>query len=367
MICEYFGKCGSCTLYNLNLEEQESLKIENSKKIFNIDDFVFFSSKDSHYRIRSEFVVWHNKDEISFAMHGIDKKEKILVNKCPKTDIKIYTLMPKLIDLIQNSEYLRFKLFGVEFLSSKYELIVTLLYHKKLDENFDIVAKKLEEILNIKIIGRSRGVKRVVSEDFIYENLNIKDLGEVKYKIYDTGFVQPNRYVNEQMISFVFNELKKQIRGDLLELYCGHGNFTLPLSFVFNRVLATEISKTSIKAANENVMLNDINNIKFIRLSAEELADAYNNKREFVRLKDINLTEYNFTHTLVDPPRAGLDSVSRSIVSKFENIIYISCNQESLKRDLDELSKTHKIVKFALFDQFPYTNHIESGVILKKI
>ena len=69
----------------------------------------------------------------------------------------------------------------------------------------------------------------------------------------------------------------------------------------------------------------------------------------------------------MDPPRSGLDDTTRNLAKDFEQIIYISCNPETLHRDLNELVKTHKIVKFALFDQFAYTNHIESGVILKKI
>jgi tRNA (uracil-5-)-methyltransferase len=69
----------------------------------------------------------------------------------------------------------------------------------------------------------------------------------------------------------------------------------------------------------------------------------------------------------MDPPRSGLDDTTRALAKDFSNIIYISCNPETLHRDLKELVKTHEITKFALFDQFAYTHHIESGVILKKL
>ena len=61
-----------------------------------------------------------------------------------------------------------------------------------------------------------------------------------------------------------------------------------------------------------------------------------------------------------------VDDLSLEFISKIKNIIYISCNPESLLRDCKKLQNTHKITKFALFDQFPYTSHIESGVILKQ-
>jgi len=62
-----------------------------------------------------------------------------------------------------------------------------------------------------------------------------------------------------------------------------------------------------------------------------------------------------------------LDPDSCELVSRFNKIIYISCNPHTLADNLKLLVKTHKIEKFALFDQFPYTDHVETGVILTKI
>ncbi len=69
---------------------------------------------------------------------------------------------------------------------------------------------------------------------------------------------------------------------------------------------------------------------------------------------------------MVDPPRAGLDPKTTELVKQYEHIIYISCNPDTLVRDLEQLTETHQIVRHAIFDQFPYTHHIESGVMLSK-
>ena len=159
------------------------------------------------------------------------------------------------------------------------------------------------------------------------------------------------------------NTLNSQ--GDLLELYCGNGNFTIPLSQNFNRVLATEIAKSSVRSANHNLGLNDIENVKIARLSSEEMTQALNKVREFRRLSDLNLDDYNFKTIFVDPPRSGLDEKTVALVSTFNRIIYISCNPNTLRENIKALPD-HKIVKFALFDQFPYTDHIECGVVLEK-
>jgi len=150
----------------------------------------------------------------------------------------------------------------------------------------------------------------------------------------------------------------------MLELYCGNGNFTIPLSTKFRRVVATEVSKTSVNSAHYNLEKNGIENVNVIRMSSEEFAEAMDGIRKFRRLANLDLETYDFSTVLVDPPRAGLDDHTVNIVSRFERIIYISCNPNTLEHNLAMLAKTHDISKFALFDQFPYTQHVECGVLL---
>ena len=267
---------------------------------------------------------------------------------------------------LQNDLELSFKLFAVEFLgSSTKDMLVTLIYHKKLEESWIQKAKEIEKRLNIKIIGRSKKQRLVLTNDYINETLNISNQNFF-FAYEENGFTQPNTNVNIQMIEWVLNNTQNSSK-DLCELYCGGGNFTIPLSTKFRKVLATEISKTSIKSALRNCSLNKIESISFIRMSAEDFVQALNKVRAFNRLKNINLDDYEFDTIFMDPPRSGLDDTTRNLAKDFENIIYISCNPETLHRDLEELTKTHEIEKFALFDQFAFTNHIESGVILRKL
>jgi tRNA (uracil-5-)-methyltransferase len=93
---------------------------------------------------------------------------------------------------------------------------------------------------------------------------------------------------------------------------------------------------------------------------------ALNGVREFSRLKEIDLQSYNFSTVLVDPPRAGLDEGTIELISNIDNIIYISCNPDTLARDLETLVQTHDVIEAAMYDQFPHTEHVESGVFLQK-
>ena len=121
------------------------------------------------------------------------------------------------------------------------------------------------------------------------------------------------------------------------------------------------------KTILKNCQLNSVNNIKFARLSAAEIMSAMAKEREFERLRGVDLDSYRFSHILVDPPRAGCEDSVLEFMSNIDNIIYISCNPLTLQNNLEILSQTHKVVKFAIFDQFVHTNHIECGVILKKL
>lgn len=372
MNCKYFGSCASCTLYDKTYEEQLNYKIQREKNRFsNLTncDFDIIKSTPKNFRNRAEFRVWwekdeqNNKDILTYAMNDF-KKEILKIDSCEIVSEDIKNLMPKLLIELEKSMILSFRLFAIEFLvSSTSDMLVTLIYHKKLEDEWINLAREIEQKLNIKIIGRSRKQKIVLSSDFINESLNINGQ-EFKFAYEENGFTQPNTSVNIKMIEWVLNNIEKSNK-DLCELYCGGGNFTIPLSKKFSKVLATEISKTSIKSALRNCALNNIQNINFIRMSSEEFVEALNEVRAFNRLKNIDLKSYDFDTIFMDPPRSGLDDTTRSLAKEFPNIIYISCNPETLHRDLQELLKTHKIVRFALFDQFAYSEHIECGVILK--
>ncbi|MDD2699050.1 MAG: tRNA (uridine(54)-C5)-methyltransferase TrmA [Arcobacteraceae bacterium] len=373
MQCDYFNICGGCSLGGLTYDEQLTKKVEIEKERFSSlysNSFDIVKSNDGSFRNRAEFRIWkifdvNNNFTLHYAMN--DKDKNILpIKSCSIVNGSIAKLMPDLLLELGNSKVLNYKLFSIEFLSSMTnDMLVTLIYHTALDENWKSEAKKLEDKFALKIIGRSRKQKIVLSEDFITEQLKIENATfNIRYK--EGGFTQPNQKVNVEMIEWVLDNINAS--DDLCELYCGGGNFTLPLSQKFNKVIATEISKTSINSAKTNCELNGIENIKFIRMSSEEFVEAREGNRAFRRLAldNVKLDDYNFSTIFVDPPRAGLDDTTRKLCGEFSQIIYISCNPLTLKRDLDELTQTHTIEKFAFFDQFAFSHHIESGVILRK-
>lgn len=351
--------------YNAQLIEKQQY-LTDLLAPFNAPKLEVFDSPTEHYRMRTEFRLWREGEQLDYAMFKQgDKHTPILLDSFTIASQQINKLMPQLKAAWQASKTLSNRLFQIEFLTTlKGDAVITLCYHRPLDEQWQKEAEQLAKQLNINIIGRSRKQRLVIGRDYAIEEFTVADK-TFTYQQPEGAFSQPNGIVCNKMLNWAYDVLGKR-DDDLLELYCGNGNFTLPLSTQVRKVLATEISKTSVKAALQNIANNHIDNISLVRLSAEELTQALNQVRSFNRLANVDLTSYQFATVFVDPPRAGMDKDTCELVRQFQRIIYISCNPETLLENIKQLADTHQISRCALFDQFPYTHHLETGVLLER-
>ncbi|MDO4683266.1 MAG: tRNA (uridine(54)-C5)-methyltransferase TrmA [Lautropia sp.] len=411
-------------------------KIARLQQLFeglNTPSLEVFDSPPEHYRMRAEFRVWHEDDEIFYAMFEPGQKANThslrRMDRFPAASASIDALMPRLMAAVSANPMLRHRWYQVEFLATlSGDMLVTMIYHRRLDADWEAAARAMQDELGIAIIGRSKGQKIVLARDHVTERLQIPALALpcpstpaaappplapntpdtsaplietppcdtsmseghrptiraamqadsrqtasscFLYRQPEGAFTQPNAEVCQKMIGWACSaaaSLPGSQDTDLLELYCGNGNFTLPLARHFRQVLATEISKTSVAAAQWNIEANQSHNVKIARLSAEEFTEAWQGQRRFRRLDEagIDLAGHDFRTVFVDPPRAGVDERTLRLLQRFDNILYVSCNPETLRANLDVLAHTHRITRFALFDQFPFTHHIESGVLLQR-
>lgn len=344
-------------------------KIAGLKHIFGalaLPEIEVFASAPMHFRMRAEFRIWHEGERSFYAMTPSGERKPAPIDSFDIGAKPMVDIMAPLLAAIEGDDTLRRKLYAAEFLTTRDgQVLVTLIYHKPLDEHWHAAATGLARALGIQLIGRSRKQKRVIDRDYVVESFIVNGR-TLRYQQVETGFTQPNAGVNEHMLNWAA-EVSRDARSaasDLLELYCGNGNFTLALAANFRRVLATEVSKISVNSANYNINLNNISNTQVVRMSSEEFTDALNGVRPFNRLRDIDLSSYNFSTLFVDPPRAGLDDETLKLAQEFDRILYISCNPLTLKENIEFLAGSHRIERFAAFDQFPYTHHLECGAWL---
>ncbi|MCJ2378708.1 tRNA (uridine(54)-C5)-methyltransferase TrmA [Vibrio sp. ZSDZ34] len=357
--------------YQIQLDEKAQ-RLADMMVPYHAPKLEIFTSPEKHYRMRAEFRVWHEGNDMYYIMFDKETRQKYRVDQFPAASRLINDLMPLLIEAMKDNETLRRKLFQVDFLSTlSGEVLVSLLYHRQLDDEWKAQANALKQRLNdegfkLNIIGRARKMKLVLDQDYVIETLTVEGKPYI-YQQVENSFTQPNGPVAQKMLEWAV-DCTQDSSGDLLELYCGNGNFSLALAQNFERVLATELAKPSVESAQFNIAANNIDNVQIIRMSAEEFTEAMEGKREFRRLKqqNIDLGSYNCNTIFVDPPRAGMDVDTCKMVQGYERILYISCNPDTLKDNLDILASTHTITRFALFDQFPFTHHMEAGVLLER-
>lgn len=367
-----------------------------------------YESPRSHFRMRANFSIWRdnrydNSAEgmyyVMFDMSNVNPetnralKKPCEIENFPRGAVLINKLMVKLMEICRDegkeheeeSKILREDLFEVRFVTTQAnQAVVILIYRKPLSDAWMAAAEKAvvlfqEHVGNeavVKIMGRSKKVKKVVPVidgatdlelELIEERYNVKGREYINYQT-EGAFSQPNAQVCEKMLTWASDVTEGCQDKDLLELYCGGGTFTAVLASNFKRVLATEISKPSVKLANKAFEANKIGNIRIGALSSEDFTAAFKEKRNLRVLADVGIrvTDYDIDTVLVDPPRAGLDANTCELLCQFRAIVYISCNPETLARDVKVMSATHEVKKMAVFDQFPYTHHLEGGVYLVK-
>ena len=326
-----------------------------------------FESERQNYRMRAEFRVWHNDEKSYFAMfRPEDRRIPVEVTEFPVATTLVNELMQKVLAAIHEDDEIRFKLFQVEFLTTlSGDALITLIYHRQLSESWETRARYWQEKWGFPVIGRARKQRLVLDRDFVTETLTINNLA-YQFRQYENSFTQPNAKVCEKMVGWAVQNVQPTSDKDLMELYCGNGNFSIPMALNFRQALGTEISRTAVNSAQENIELNHCANLKIARMASEDLSKAWIHNEPNRRFNEFGIASYDFDTILVDPPRAGLDDDTIELIQKFRRIIYVSCNPESMIINIEALKPEYDITACALFDQFPYTHHMEAGVVLER-
>jgi tRNA (uracil-5-)-methyltransferase len=311
------------------------------------------------------------------ALGADGKPGRVRVDAFPVASRLVNALMGGVLAAARADPELGRRLFQANFHTTlSGESMVTLIYHRKLDDAWTAAARVLRTALAAlpgaaappHVVGRSRKQRVLVEAAEVEEVLEVPGRGALRYRQVEGAFSQPNAGVCAQMLGWAAAATAgpDSAAHDLLELYCGNGNFTAALAPNFRRVVATEVSKSAVAAARYNLEANGITNTFIARMSSEDFAEARQAGRAYERLKGVDLPAHDFGTLFVDPPRAGLDAATRALARDFRRVVYVSCNPHTLARDAAELADLFSVEKFALFDQFPYTHHVECGMVLAR-
>eukprot|EP00397_Hematodinium_sp_SG-2012_P036844 GEMP01039826.1.p1 GENE.GEMP01039826.1~~GEMP01039826.1.p1 ORF type:complete len:380 (+),score=58.52 GEMP01039826.1:28-1140(+) len=357
----------------LGYEEQLALKQEFCQSHFQslvpselLNPLDIRRSPAKHFRYRSVFSV-RKKDDYSrhFGFRwGDDAFEVMSDPEAPA----LWTLAPQIVDslpiLCEHLWPLREGLRSVKFHATvSGALLVALIYGPEVDWDGleEPFARAQIRIAPIELMASAKGVTR--GKNWVDEVLPVS--GGLKYRQYVGNFTNPNPFMAVHTVEWLAEVLAQQRNEDLLELYCGAGNHTVALAPMFRRILAVDINRHLVDACIANTKCNNRTNVTVLRAPSAHFCRKLLGKTSY-QVDEVN---FEFTSALVDPPREGLDELTRRALIRYDNIVYISCNPQALLRDLEHLVQEggHHVASFVLLDHFPYTSHLECGVYLQRI
>ncbi|WP_020406165.1 23S rRNA (uracil(1939)-C(5))-methyltransferase RlmD [Hahella ganghwensis] len=182
---------------------------------------------------------------------------------------------------------------------------------------------------------------------------------QLKLDFHPTDFTQVNREINAKMLQQALEWLAPKKDDRILDLFCGLGNFTLPLARQTGHVVGVEGSQAMVERGYHNARKNGIENVEF------HAADLHLPMTESQQKPWVG--EYD--RILLDPPRSGAEEIVKSIeLFNAARIVYVSCNPATLARDAGILAqKGYRLVRAGVMDMFPHTTHVESMALFEKI
>lgn len=222
--------------------------------------------------------------------------------------------------------------------------------------------------INLLLQPNSQDIQVLYGTDQLFYQVNIKDKNGlealIKYSFHPQNFTQVNFAINQLMLQQTMDLLNLSGQEKVLDLFCGLGNFTLPIAKILEpmggRVLGIEGCPDMVQRAKSNAQLNNISNVSF------ESIDLYNEDK----LSQNNgfVTSGN-DWVILDPPRSGASQVLPYIAANNINkILYISCDPATFARDVGILCHEYgyKLHKVGIMDMFPHTKHVETMGLLKR-
>ena len=342
--CPYYEECGGCNLRHQDSKENlkfKKEKVENAiKRIGKLDikvNDVVSSFRDDNYRNKASFKVENNK--IGFYSEGTYQL----------VDIKECKLMKKEIN--DSLYYIR------KYLEENKNEIknVTVKYGNAMNEILIDIYSVNESDINICdfLINNLPSLKTIIFNDkIVYQNGYISQIiNGLMFNCSAKSFFQVNDMQAEKLYNLAIKSANLKESDTVLDLYCGTGTISCIVSSHVKKVIGVEIVEDAVRDAKCNLMINNINNVKFI------VGDA---------AKKVSKIKEKVYVIFVDPPRSGMDRKMISIIKniKAKKIVYISCNPVTMARDLNYLSDTYITSEVTPVDMFPNTAHVECVCLL---
>lgn len=365
--CPHFTTCGGCRLQHMPQSMQLTTKYQAFKELLQH----VAEAEPKEWAEPLKGTEWNYRRKARLSVRHVPKKERVLVGfrelngryvadnrECPILVKPVAELIDALSQLIASLSA-KDSIPQIELAAGDEEIALMFRHLEPLTTEDHEKLKSFGKQHNLKIYLQPKGYDslHLIEPETADNHLHYRlDNGEIEFQFQPEQFVQVNGDMNEKMLAQALDWLALKDDDRVLDLFCGIGNFSLPVARRAAHVTGIEGDETAVKQARINADKNKLHNTDFDVCNLFELpanADWIN-------------TSYN--KILLDPPRAGAEEIVNKIERfKPETIVYVSCHPATLARDTKTLIEAgYTLEKAGIMDMFPHTQHVEAMALFKK-
>ncbi|MFC3396543.1 23S rRNA (uracil(1939)-C(5))-methyltransferase RlmD [Brenneria rubrifaciens] len=356
--CPHFNTCGGCQQQHADIELQQRSKASALKRMMSYEmdgaslPVTMLAGPSYAYRRRARLALYYfqgkqqaKQDRLIMGYRQAGSHDLVNINACPVLRPELENLLTPLRDCLSRLQAVK-RLGHVELVLADNGPLVVL---RHLDSLSPADTQALRDF------AQRRGVAVYLAPDAaslmcLSGETPVYRIAGLELAFSPRDFIQVNDAVNQQMVAQALAWLDVQPQDSILDLFCGMGNFTLPLAQRAARVVGVEGVVALVEKGRENARRNAIGNVTFFHQNLED---------------DVTRQPWaaqGFDKILLDPARAGAAGVMAQIVKLApQRVVYVSCNPTTLARDSKILlAAGYRLANVAMLDMFPHTGHLES-------
>jgi len=364
--CPSFGNCGACSLQHMSMDAQLARKqaalLQSLSETGGVEPLRIYAPLDASH--------WNYRRKARLSVRDVKAKDRVLIgfrerngryvaemDECHILHSTIADALPKLSSLIQMLDC-RSSVPQVEVACGDVRCAMIIRHLEELSANDIECLRSFARETGVGIFLQAAGpdsVALLAPADFQLE-YGFEQL-DLRFQFEPLDFIQVNGELNQQMVMRALELLDPQSEDNILDLFCGLGNFTLALARAGGQVTGMEGSAEMVERARANAVLNSLVNVEFHIADLYQPGDA----------PPWPPARYN--KILLDPPRSGAEELLPWIAASGANrVLYISCNPETLARDAGILVRQHKFnfLGAGIMNMFPHTHHSEAIALFER-
>ena len=366
-LCEFYGYCGGCSMQHMSPEAQlahkQQVLLEQFEHLGQVSPEQVLppltgpiSGYRHKARLAAKYVVKKEKTLVGFR----EKRSAFVadINACevlhPEVGHKL-TDLSQLIESLSNRDQIP----QIEVAVSEENTALVFRHLTPFNETDIEQLKNFQSDYKFLIYLQPEGydsVHRLDDDSDLSMQYHLPDF-DLSLSFLPTDFTQINVEINRSMIKQAIQHLDLNENDQVLDLFCGIGNFTLPMATIAKRVTGVEGDAGLIERAKLNASNNNLNNVDFhvADLAADELIYPF--------------MQQHYNKLLLDPARTGAKEIISALnLKEIDLIVYVSCNPATLARDAGILvnEKSYRLTHTGIMDMFPHTSHVESIAVFKR-